>query len=301
MADCHVVIVNWNGGNLLLEAVRSLVQQTLKPVVWVVDNASTDGSALEAKQAYPEINLLPQATNLGFAAGNNAALRLLPEAQYVLLLNNDALFPETDALAKAIAYLEAHPQMHGACGRFEYPDGEFQRFYHRLPTLFNLVVQYGCGRFIKAWRTGPAMNRFLMLKEDYTQPMVMQQPAFACVLMRGEACRRTGLLDEEFPIFFNDVDYCWRWWQLGYSWQYLPDWRIVHHHGKSVKKLAAKSGAEMRASAVRFARKHLSSGAAWILGASVLLDTLWSNWRSKQHDYSPWQIARGTHFFLPKS
>jgi len=301
MADCHVVIVNWNGGNLLLEAVRSMVRQTCKPVVWVVDNASVDGSALEAKQTYPEINLIQNQTNTGFAAGNNTALRQLPETKYVLLLNNDAWFPADDALAKAIAFMEANPQMSGACGRFEYPDGEFQRFYHRLPSLFNLVVQYGCGRFIKSWRTGENMNHFLMLNDDYTKPMLMEQPAFACVLMRGEAFRRTGLMDEEFPIFFNDVDYCWRWRQQGYTWQYLPDWRIVHHHGKSVKKLAAKSGAEMRASAVRFARKHLFFGAAWILGACVFLDTTWSNWRSKQYEYSPLQMARGTHFFLTKS
>jgi GT2 family glycosyltransferase len=300
MADCHVVIVNWNGGPLLMEAVRSLARQTVKPVVWVVDNASTDGSALEAKQAFPEINLLPQATNLGFAEGNNVALRQLPETKYVLLLNNDAWFPQEDALAKVLAFMDANPQIQGACGRFEYPDGEFQRFYHRLPSLANLVVQYGCGRFIKAWRTGAAMNRFLMIGDDYSRPMEIEQPAFACVLMRNGAFRRTGLLDKEFPIFFNDVDYCWRWRQHGFTWHYLPDWRIVHHHGKSVKKMATRSTAEMRGSAVRFARKHLPAGAGLILGASIFLDMTWSNWRHKQHEFSPWQMARGNHFFLPK-
>ena len=302
MADCHVVIVNWNGGNLLLEAVRSMVQQTAKPVVWVVDNASTDGSATAAKQAYPEIQLILNDSNLGFSAANNIAFRQLPKtAGYVLLLNNDAWLPANDALEKAITYLETHPEMAGACGRFEYPNGDFQHFYLRLPSLLNLVVQYGCGRYVKPWRTGASMNRFLMLEDDFTKPMVMEQPAFACVLLRGEAFRRTGLFDEELPLFFNDVDYCWRWRQNGYAWQYLPDWRIVHHHGRSVKKLATRSTAEMRASAVRFASKHLPLGAAWLLGLCVFIDTTWSNWRNKQHEFSPWQMARGAHFFTTKS
>ena len=235
MPDCHVVIVNWNGGKLFHDAVRSMMSQTARPEVWVVDNASTDGSADEVKALFPGIHLLQNRKNLGFAAGNNTALRELQAARYVLLLNNDAWFPEDHALADALAYMESHPEMAGACGRFEYPNGDFQRFYHRLPTPFQLMVQYGCGRYVKAWRTGPALDSLLMLKDDFTRPMLIEQPAFACVLMRGDCFRQTGLLDEEFPIFFNDTDYCWRWRALGFHWQYLPSWRVIHHQGASAR------------------------------------------------------------------
>ena len=74
--------------------------------------------------------------------------------------------------------------------------------------------------------------------------------------------RRVGLLDEQFPIFFNDVDYCWRWRMHGFTWHYLPAWRITHVHGYSTRRLP-KLNAELAGSAVRFARKYFT-------GASVL-------------------------------
>jgi GT2 family glycosyltransferase len=240
---------------------------------------------------------LRQSANLGFAAGNNVALRRATDADQVLLFNNDALFPETDSLAKAVAYLESDPSISGVCGRFEYPDGKFQLFYNRLPTAWALICQYGCGRRLKMLRESKTVSRFLMHDVDFERPQTIEQPAFACVLMRGASCRKTGLLDEAFPIFFNDVDYCWRWRNQGFTWQYLPEWRIVHHHGRSVKRLSGMLRAEMLGSLSRFARKHFGLPASLLVRSAVGFEAAFYNMRNRDHEYSAWDMVRGRHFF----
>ncbi len=297
MGECHAIIVNWNGGQVVLDCVGSLARQTLRPIIWVVDNASSDGSPEAIAKDFPEARLLRQANNLGFAAGNNVALKLAGNADQVLLFNNDALFPETDCLAKAVAYLESNPSIQGVCGRFEYPDGKFQLFYNRLPTAWALICQYGFGRRFKALRESDTVSRFLMHDADFEKRQTIEQPAFACVLMRGESCRKTGLLDEAFPIFFNDVDYCWRWRNLGYTWHYLPELRIVHHHGRSVKRLSGMLRAEMLGSLSRFAKKHFSIPTSLLVRSAVGLEAATYNVRNRDYEYSALDMVRGRHFF----
>jgi GT2 family glycosyltransferase len=299
MPEVHVIVVNWNGGDVAADCVRSVAAQTVRPVVWVVDNASTDGSAEVLARVPGDVRVLRQPANLGYAAGNNVAWRETASATHLLLLNNDAALPQPDALARAVAELDAHPAVGGACGRFEYPDGGFQHFYSRLPTLRTLLTQYACGRYVRAWREGPELERHLMRATDFTRAQDFEQPAFACVLLAAPAARAVGLLDERFPLFFNDVDYCWRWRQHGYAWRYLPDWRVVHHHGRSVKRLGGRLAAEMQASAVRFVRKHFTPPAAWFFQAAVGLDVAWANRRARAPEFSAWRVGAGRSFFPP--
>ena len=81
----------------------------------------------------------------------------------------------------------------------------------------------------------------------------VEQPAFACVMARGACIEAVGKLDERFPIFFNDVDYCWRWREKGWQWHYLPSWRVQHHQGASVRRLDYCLP-EVLSSVIRFAR-----------------------------------------------
>ncbi len=297
MPDCHVIIVNWNGGPLAVDSARSVAQQSLPTTLWLVDNASQDGSCEAVAQACPSTRVIRNASNLGFAAGNNQALRAAGDADYVFLINNDVVLPNRHSLADVIDYLRTHPEVQGACGRYEYPSGEFQRFYNRLPTALNLAAVHGAGRYCRSLRLGRATRDYFMLDDDFTVPMTIEQPAFACVLMRGENLRLVGLLDEQFPIFFNDVDICWRWREKGYVWQYLPDWRIVHHKSQSTSRLGGRLGAELAASAVRFARKHFAPSQAFLVRMAVSLDICMSRWRRGQRTANVLQVWRGEHFF----
>jgi GT2 family glycosyltransferase len=296
MPDCHVIIVNWNGGELAARSAVSAARQSIQPTVWVVDNDSSDGSRELIQESCPGLRLIRNRSNSGYAAANNQALRLSGEAQYVLLLNNDAVLPDNNSLANAITYLADRPGVHGVCGRYEYPDGRFQRFYNRLPTPANLIATFGIGRYFPFLRNSRATRRFLMLDADFDFPMRVEQPAFACVLMRGECARAVGFLDEEFPIFFNDVDYCWRWRAAGFCWEYLPDWRIVHELGSSTRKLKGMLAAEMSGSAVRFAIKHFPIWGRLAVRAAVFLEAVWSRIRGRL-TISPVSIYQGRHFF----
>lgn len=297
MKRVAAIMVNWNGGSVAVESAISITNQSVQPELIVVDNASTDGFAHKIKESCPSARIVWNNENIGFAAANNQALRECNDFEYILLINNDALLPQQDGMEKIIAYLDNHPHVHGACGRYEYPDGEFQRFYNQLPTLFDLIVYYGIARHFRPLLRSPKLSRYFALDRDFTKPMSLEQPGFACVLMRGECVRQVGLMDESFPILFNDVDYCWRWREKGFSWLYFPKWRIIHHKGKSQFKTGTRVNADAAISVVRFARKHFSSVAATALRISVTAEAAWRKYRHGDMPVSIIDVWRGKHYF----
>src|SRR5258708_14915966 len=120
MSDCHVVVVNWNGGESAVQCALSVVQQSAQPTLWVVDNGSSDGSCDAIERRCPGVRLIRNERNLGYAAANNQALRGYMNVRYILLLNNDAVLPDATSLEAAVLYLADHPEVHGVCGRYEY-------------------------------------------------------------------------------------------------------------------------------------------------------------------------------------
>ena len=294
--EIAAIVVNWNGGALAVESVRSVAEQSLRPSLWVVDNASTDGSADAIATACPDAHLIRNQQNLGFAAGNNQAWQEAAGADYLLLVNNDVILPDPDALREVVSFLEGQPDTHGVCGRYEYPDGEFQHFYNQLPTAFDLMVSWGIGKhwppFLRSRRT----RAYHLQKHDFNRASTIEQPAFACVLLRGSSARQVGMFDERFPIFFNDIDYCWRWRERGWTWHYLPQWRIIHHRSRSTARLGAFLQAELAGSAVRFARKHFPPLVAESVCASVVLEAAW---RKLRHDDFPRSLTDLWHGHLP--
>src|SRR5262249_25915453 len=218
MSDIAVVVVNWNGGEIAVESVASIAAQDAGPDVWLVDNGSADGSLAAIERRCPLVHVIRNKGNVGYAAAVNQGLAAAGGAQYVLLANNDVALPDRGSLGRAVAYMAAHPEVNGVCGRYEFPDGSFQLFYAQLPTAFDMIVTWGVGRHL-TWLLFHGRSReYCLVDRDWSRPMTLEQPAFSCVLMRAEAMRRVGALDEQFPIFFNDIDYCWRWREHGLTW-----------------------------------------------------------------------------------
>lgn len=300
MSKVVAIMVNWNGGELAVECARSIVEQAIGPTLWVVDNASEDGSAEAIEAACPSARMIRNPRNVGYAAANNQALRAIEEADFVLLVNNDVVLPQREALGLVVEYLRTHPEEHGACGRYEFPDGRFQRYYQQLPTAFNMFVSWGIGNHFRPFLRSKRTCRYYVEDFDFTKPLTVEQPAFACVLMRGESARAVGLMDEQFPIFFNDVDYCWRWRERGWSWRYFPDWRVTHHRGKSTAKIGSVLRGEVASSAARFARKYYSRPSALLILCSIVLESLWRKCRYGDIPVSVFDIWQGTLFFCPE-
>lgn len=295
MADVAVVMPNWNGGQLAVDSVGSFVRQTARPDVFVTDNGSTDGSCEAIARAYPGVRLIRNDRNLGYAPAANQGLVAAAGARYVVLANNDIILSDRGSLARVVDHMETHPEVNGVCGRYEHPDGRFQRFYTQLPTEFDMIVTWGVGRHLHALLRSPRSRAYHLTDHDFDRPTTLEQPAFSCVLMRGDALRQVGLLDEQFAIFFNDVDYCWRWREHGLTWHYLPDWRIVHDQSATTRRLPLLS-AELAGSAVRFADKYFTGASRWRIRVAIVLEAAWRKLLHRDFHASLASIWRGQLF-----
>lgn len=296
-----VVTPNWNGGQLAIDSARSIMSQSLAPRLILIDNGSVDGSARAIVAEYPAVELIQNDRNMGYSAATNQGLRRAADCDYVLLVNNDVIFDDPRALEVPFKFLENDPDVHGACGRLLYPDGRFQRFYHGLPTASDLAIYWGIGRHVPGLLQLPSIRRYLCLDIDFSRRGRIEQPAFSCVMMRGASARVVGELNEELPIFFNDVDYCWRWRLRGWSWEYLPTWSVTHHQSSSTKRLGALLGPELAGSISHFASLHMSPADATVVRSALLGEAAWRKYLHGERAWSLRNVWRGDRQLFPAS
>jgi hypothetical protein len=235
-----VIILNYRTAQLALDCLRSLEEEiaTLGDArVVVVDNASGDGSAeriaavIEQEGWGAWVELLPQATNGGFSAGNNRAIELaLASAdtpRYVHLLNSDTVVGR-GALETLLEFMDAHPDVGLAGSRLDELDGTQQHSRFRFPTA--------CGEFAQG-ASMRAVSTFL--RDHIVAPPLVDEAheidwvAFASVMIRGTVFEDVGLLDEGYFMYFEDTDFALRARRAGWSCWYVPDSRVVHLVGQS--------------------------------------------------------------------
>lgn len=213
-----VVIVNWNGGRLLLRVLKALQGQSLRPArVVVVDNGSTDGSAEMVARVFPGVRLQRLGKNLGFAAANNLALREEVATPWVALLNPDAV-PEPDWIELLWQGVRAHPGCSAyGCRMRRYDDPR------RLDGSGDCYHPCGWG-----WRRDYGVAE----AEAHLRPGEIFAPCAAAALYRREDVLAVGGFDEEFFCYFEDVDLGFRLRLAGKRCFYLPD-AIVRHVGSA--------------------------------------------------------------------
>jgi len=224
--DVSIVIVNWNTRRLLLDCLAS-VYETIKDLrfeVFVVDNGSSDGSVAAVRRAYPDVKLIENAENRGFAAANNQALRRMA-GRYALLLNSDAVLTD-GAVTRLVQFMDAHPSAGIACGQLLNEDGSKQNSIANFPSLLSLVANEGLLRLL--WPL-----RFPSKVRDYQEPIVVESCIGACMIVRAAALRTVGLLDERYFFFFEETDWARMMREGGYTSHFVPDARIYHLQGKS--------------------------------------------------------------------
>ncbi|MEW5883354.1 MAG: glycosyltransferase family 2 protein [Armatimonadota bacterium] len=245
-----IVIVNWNTKALLEKCLASLQRHAPSESyeVIVVDNASSDGSADMIRDRFPQVRLLAQAENRGYAEGNNIGIRAAT-GEFVLLLNPDTEFID-DSLQRSVDILRSMPSVGALAARLINPDGSTQpslrSFPRPLPVLFDL---FGVARLLPRSRFfGRYRYRFF----DYDSPAEVEQPMGTFLLTRREVFDQVGLLDEAFPIFFNDVDWCLRVRNAGWRVYYHPDVRVVHHGGAGTRQVRKSMIWESHRSLLRF-------------------------------------------------
>lgn len=264
-----VAIVNWNTRQMLLDALASIYDSP-PPFgfeVIVVDNASADGSAAAVAERFPQVVLITNTDNTGYAEGNNQAIKTA-QAAYILLLNPDVLLP-VGGLEKAVGFMEAHSDA-GALGvRQVHPNAKLQRSVRGFPTPVTVLWELlGLSRIFPNSRL---FGAYRMTWFDYTHVTEVDQPMGTFLLMRRTVIEQIGILDEAFPIFFNEVDWCLRCKRAGWRIYFTPDVEIVHYGGASTTQVGAAMAWESRRGLLQFYAKHYPSLQYWPLRALIAL------------------------------
>lgn len=229
-----VVIVSYNVRYYLEQCVYTVLRASegMDVEVWVVDNASTDGSVECIEARFPGVHVIANKDNMGFSYANNQAIRQ-SAGEYVLLLNPDTIVGE-DVLRGCVDFLDSHPNV-GATGvRMLQADGQFALESRRgLPTPFTSFCKMSglCKMFPKSHTFGKYYMRYL--DEDKPSPIEVISGAFN--MIRRKTLDRIGLLDETFFMYGEDIDLSYRILKGGWENYYLP-LNILHYKGESTVK-----------------------------------------------------------------
>jgi hypothetical protein len=253
--DVSVVIVNYNVREFLRQCLLSLQKAlaSLAAEIFVVDNASTDGSVEMMRREFPEVKLITNRENLGFAAANNQALRQA-SGRLVVLLNPDTVVQE-DTFVAIRDFMERHPDTGMVGCKILNPDGTLQLACRRsFPTPWVAFTRLsGLSRLFPKSRWFGRYN-LTYLPEDETAEVEAISGSFMAV--RREALAQVGTLDEDFFLYGEDLDWCFRMRQRGWKIHYFPGTQIVHFKGESAKQSGLDNLRLFYQAMGLFVRKH---------------------------------------------
>jgi GT2 family glycosyltransferase len=275
-----VCIVNWNTREFLAECLTSLY--AYPPIgcdmqVIVVDNGSADESVSMMAERFPEVCLIASDTNLGYAEGNNVALKRA-EGDFVLLLNPDVIVHE-QSLSNAIDFLKGRRDAAAVGVRLVGKDGKTQSSLRGFPDPLPVFFEYaGLARlFPKSRRFG----QYRMTYFDYDQSGEVDQPMGSFLMLSRAALDQVGMMDPDFPIFFNEVDWCWRAKRdLGWKIYYTPTAEVTHVGGASTRQVKARMISESHGSLLRFYEKHYKKRLKGPLYAAITRAVMWHERRA---------------------
>lgn len=282
-AFVSILIVNWNTRDYLRACLLSLQATCASstPEVIVVDNASHDGSAEMVRAEFPAVQIIANAKNVGYAEGNNQAFEVA-QGEWIWLLNPDTEVLD-DALATLLTFLQRDERRGAvASALIDVYTGQPQRSCRTFPTpaalwceASGLARLYPCSRRFGFYRMG---------WWRYHDARPIEQPMASSLLLRRSAIEAAGgLFDEQFPIFFNDVDLCWRLRAGGWQIWYLPTAHVRHHGGASTIQVKPEMIAASHLALQRFYAKHYRATlAAPLYYATLALITASGAWRYRR-------------------
>lgn len=249
-----VCIVNWNTRDHLARCLESLRAHAadLSPTVVVVDNGSGDGSADLVRERFPEVLLVANPDNLGYAAATNQALATT-QADFWLLLNPDVMV-QPGAVQALVQFLSEHPRAGAVAPRLRYPDGRVQLTCRSFPTPD--TVFYDALLLSRLFPRSRVFGKYRMSWWAHDDERQVDQPMASALLLRDSALREIGGLDEGFPLFFNDVDLCYRLRQAGWEIWFTPRAEMTHYHGASTSQVWREALNQSYHGFVRFYEKH---------------------------------------------
>jgi len=259
-----VIIVSWNTKVLLLQCLESLYGAlgTVEAEVWVADNDSVDGSPEAVRRRFPAVRLIENRTNLGFAKASNQAMRQ-SQGTYLLLLNPDTRVKE-GAVQRLLSFMESHPEAGAAGTQLLNLDGSKQNSIANFPSLATELLNKSLLR-----RLFP--GRFPGKETYYQEPLEVDSVIGACMMVRRQAVERVGWLDEDYFLFLEETDWCFRIKEAGWKIYHCPEAEIYHLQGKSAEVQKQKARVEYYRSRYHFFKKNRGFHSWIVLLAGTLL------------------------------
>lgn len=265
--DLAIVIVSWNVRQLLGSCLTSIYQSLtdsayegveLDTAIWVVDNNSSDDSVEMVRERHPDVELICNQKNEGFAGGNNQGITqaLKKEPRYILLLNPDTAV-RGKALSTLVDFMDRTPQAGMAGARLVYGDGTFQHSAFAFPGLAQILLDLFPfpsrasetrlnGRYPRAWYAADA------------DPFSVDHPLGATMIVRQQAVKAAGLMDTDFFMYCEEIDWAMRIHAAGWGIFCVPAAEIVHYGGQSTRQIQAESFVNLWSSRHHLYDKHYS-------------------------------------------
>ena len=235
--DLSIIIVNYKVPKLLQQCLHSiyntLSSSNLQYEIWVIDNASEDESPQLISKNFPNVNLIANTSNVGFARANNQAIRKA-KGKYILLLNPDTII-HPNAIEILYNFLEKDSDTGAVGGKGLYPNGTIQAGFRRsIPTLE--VAFYHFSGLSKLFPKSSHFARYNMsyLDEDLEHEVECLSGCF--MMIRKSVLEQIGLMSEIYFMYGEDIDLCYRISQANYKLYYVPSAIITHYHKQSSKK-----------------------------------------------------------------
>lgn len=257
MVDVSILIVNWNARDLLrkcLDRVQTTIHQASYEII-IIDNASTDGSQDLVKNDFPNARLIENTENVGFARANNQGI-VISKGRYILLLNSDA-FLEEGAVDQMVQAADSHPEAAFIGCKLLNQDGTLQASWARFPTLWSEALGQN-------FRDRALVDSRIGLYE-------VDSVGGACLLARVAAVQAVGSLDENFFMYSEEIDWCYRMMQAGWKILYLESAVAVHLGGGSASRASDTQLIRLYESKIQFFRKHYGRWQAALLRLVLIL------------------------------
>lgn len=256
MVDLSIVIVSWNTRELLKDCLNSINQYTkgISYEVFVVDNASSDGSADMVRQFFPDVHVISNLENAGFSKANNQAIKI-SKGRYVSLLNPDTLLIE-DVFTPLIKYADDRAEI-GAIGpKILSRDGKRidKGCARRLPNLYFEFCRLSglSGRFPKSRIFGSECTYTV----DHTNSRYVDGLSGSCMVVRRTTIDDVGLMDENQFMYGDDIDWCMRFLNAGWKIYYYANASIIHYGGESAKQVTLSTILQAEKARIYYYRKY---------------------------------------------
>ncbi len=264
--------MTFNNGDEIASCIASLVNAAPSHLseIFIIDNASSDGtpflvSKSRALNRFAKFKIIVNGENKGFTAALNQGLALA-KAPYVLFLNPDTILQE-NAIVRMKKYLQKDRKIGVAAPLLRNEDGSIQPSCRRFPRHADVIFELtGLSRIFSK---SALFNRWKMGDFDHTKVRHVDQPQGAFLMTRKSVVKKIGAWDEEFPMFFSDVDWCKRVTDAGFLILFTPEVQITHHKGRSVYANRAAMIWSSHKSFIRYFSKHFSKP-RWILPNALI-------------------------------